>query len=189
MQRALGDYPAAAASVAQSLDMCRSLGNRLGEVGCLNNLGLLQCTTGDFPAAQATLVQALGLSRALGHPQGEAEAHNATGELRLGTRAWAEARAHFTQALAIATKIGTRPETARALAGVGCSYLREGQSGDAAGAPLGAALEIYRQLGLSAASHVEEMLREQVQGRWGSPELALTAGQRLAHDAVTFPPA
>jgi len=159
VQRALGDYPAAAASIAQSLDICRNLGNRLGEVGGLNNLGLLQRTTGDYLAAQATLAQALELSRALGHPQGEAEALNATGELRLETGAPAQARTHFGQALAIATQIGTRPETARALAGIGRSYLQEGQNGDSAGTPLGAALEIYRQLGSSAAGQIEKMLR------------------------------
>ena len=45
MQQQTADYPAAAASHRQALDLFRDLGNRLGQAEALNNLGELSIRT------------------------------------------------------------------------------------------------------------------------------------------------
>ena len=68
MQRLTGDYPAAAASQQQALELFRDLGDRLGQASALNELGIVQQLTGDYPAAAASHQQALELFRDLGEP-------------------------------------------------------------------------------------------------------------------------
>jgi tetratricopeptide (TPR) repeat protein len=76
--RLTGNYPAAAASLEQALDLCRALGDRPGEAGALYTPGAAQELTGDFLAAAANLRQALRLSRALGDRLGEANSSPAS---------------------------------------------------------------------------------------------------------------
>ena len=59
LQRLTGDYPAAAASHQQALELFRDLGDRAGQAHALNELGLVQQLTGDYPAAAASHQQAL----------------------------------------------------------------------------------------------------------------------------------
>jgi hypothetical protein len=71
-----------------------------------------------------------------------------------------QARDLHTQALAIARDIRAAPEEARALEGIGNSYLREGNPGQAA-APLRQALTIYQRIGAPATQRVQETLQNQ----------------------------
>ena len=88
----------------------------------------------------------------------EAVTLNCLGELSSRTADGHQARDHHIQALAIARELGTPPEEARALEGIGHSHLRDGNSAQAA-APLRDALAIYQRIGSPAARRVEETLR------------------------------
>jgi tetratricopeptide (TPR) repeat protein len=158
LQRQTGDYPAAAASQHESLDLFRRLGDRLGQAWALDELGLLQQQTGDHEAAAANLAQALQLHRELGSRHGESVALNSLGELSAATSAPGEARRYHSQALAIAREIGAPPQEARALAGIGRSLLAD-RPADAAG-HLREALEIYQRIGSPDAQGIRDTLGE-----------------------------
>jgi molybdopterin/thiamine biosynthesis adenylyltransferase len=68
-----------------------------------------------------------------------------------------QACGHHAQALAIARQLGTPPEQARALEGIGHSHLRDGHASEAT-ASLEQALAIYQRIGSPAARRVQETL-------------------------------
>ena len=82
---------------------------------------------------------------------------NSLGELASRTSATGQARDHHSQALAIACKIGTPLEEARALEGIGRSYLQDGLTREGT-IHLQQALTIYRRIGAPGAERVEEAL-------------------------------
>jgi hypothetical protein len=61
-----GNYPAAAATARQALDLFRSIGHQSGQATALNALGAVHKLTGDYPAAAASLEQALNMFGDLG---------------------------------------------------------------------------------------------------------------------------
>ena len=63
MQRETGDYPAAAATLAQALALYSDLGDGPGQACALMELGFLHVLTGDYPAAAASHQRALALAR------------------------------------------------------------------------------------------------------------------------------
>ena len=63
VQREMGDYPAAAASLARATAIYGDLGDRPGHAHALIELGFLDVLTGDYPAAAASYQQALTLAR------------------------------------------------------------------------------------------------------------------------------
>lgn len=73
LQRLTGDYPAAAASQQQALQLYRDLGHRKGEAAALSELGILHSEMRDYPAAASAYQQALGLFCDFGYRYGEAE--------------------------------------------------------------------------------------------------------------------
>ena len=83
-----GYWDQAAALHRAALETARQIGDRAGQAGALNQLGLLQEVTGDYPAAAASHRQALALFRGLGDRLGQARAIVNLGEvqrLTLGT--------------------------------------------------------------------------------------------------------
>ena len=68
-----------------------------------------------------------------------------------------QARDHHRQALGIARDIGAALEEARALEGIGHSYLQEGNPSHA-GAHLRDSLAVYQRIGSPHAHHVQETL-------------------------------
>jgi tetratricopeptide (TPR) repeat protein len=58
---ATGDYPSAAQVLEEALGIFRDLGDRLGQAGALNDLGIVRGLTDDYPAAARDLEQALSL--------------------------------------------------------------------------------------------------------------------------------
>lgn len=89
IQRLIGDYTAAGASLAQALELYRGLGSRLGEANALNYLGVIQRLTADLAQAAESFSGALGIYAQLGDLIGQANAlyylgvlQHATGELR-----------------------------------------------------------------------------------------------------------
>ena len=94
-----GDYPAAAASHPQALDLYRDLGDRPGKGEALINLGTVQRRTGDYPAAAATLQQAMAVHRDLGDPYKQAFTTDELGTLQRLTGDYPAAAASHRQAL------------------------------------------------------------------------------------------
>src|SRR5262249_22163136 len=91
------------------------------------------------------------------------------------------AHGQHTRALAIARDIGAAPEEARALEGIGNTYLREGNPAQAA-AHLQRALTIYQRMGAPAAQRVQETLQNhQLTSTTSQPQAA-------ASDTESDPP-
>ena len=77
--RARGHWQQAAAQYRTALRAARAAGDRTGEAGMLDELGLLQQLTGDYDDAIAALTQAIELFRELGDRSGQSHAVNHLG--------------------------------------------------------------------------------------------------------------
>ena len=76
---ARGHWDQSAGLHQAALAAARQAGDRAGQAGALNELGLLQRVTGDYPAAAASHQQALELYRGLGDRLGQASALDQSG--------------------------------------------------------------------------------------------------------------
>ncbi len=103
----------------QAATAARHLGDRLGEVNALTDLGVVRWLTGDYPGAVQVLDQALSLQRDLGDRLGEAEVLNHSGTVCLKSGDAEQALAHHQRALDLARAVGSPLEQARALDGAG----------------------------------------------------------------------
>jgi class 3 adenylate cyclase/tetratricopeptide (TPR) repeat protein len=157
-RRLTGGYAAAAADERQALDLFRRLGDRLGQAWALNELGLAQQMTGDYAAAAANVAEAIDVFRDLGSQQCLATGLNDLGEMSLRTSAIRQAREHHHEALGIARASGVPLQEARALEGIGRTFL--GQDAAEAAAHLRQALVIYEQIGVPGAQRVLDVLSE-----------------------------
>jgi tetratricopeptide (TPR) repeat protein/transcriptional regulator with XRE-family HTH domain len=106
LQRETGDYPAAAASLAQALAMYGDLGDGPGQVHVLTDLGFLRVLTGDYPAAAASCQQALALASKASDRLAEAVALNHLGLVQHLTGDYPAAAASQQQALALFGDLG-----------------------------------------------------------------------------------
>ncbi len=107
MQQLTGDYPAAAASHQQALQLSRDVGNRLGQAETLNSLGELSSRTAATRQARDQHAQALAIARDLGTPPDEARALEGIGRSHLQDGHASEGTACLRQALAIYQRIGS----------------------------------------------------------------------------------
>jgi tetratricopeptide (TPR) repeat protein/transcriptional regulator with XRE-family HTH domain len=157
-----GDHAPVGPLYSEALTLYQELEERAGLAHGLNYLGVAQRGAGDFAAAEQTQKEALALYRELNHRLGQTEALNNLGELLSGSDP-AAARAYHDQALAMASRMPALYEQARALEGIGNSYLHDRSLRDHADGydpePLRQALEIYRRLGARRAAQVEQTLR------------------------------
>jgi tetratricopeptide (TPR) repeat protein len=169
--RARGHWDQAAGQYQTALSAARRAGDRPGQAGALDELGLLQQLTGDYPAAEAGYERALALVREVGSPfdegdilcelgarHAQAVVLNSLGELSSRTSATEEARDHHGQALAIARDLGAPREEARALEGIGQSLLPDSPA--EAATWLRDALAIYRRIGAPGARRVLDTLSD-----------------------------
>jgi tetratricopeptide (TPR) repeat protein len=117
----------------------------------------VQQLTGDYPAAAASHQQALELNRDDGNRLGQAETLNCLGELSSRSAASRHARDHYAQALAITRELGTLPEEARALEGIGRSHLQDNHTSEGV-VHLRQALASYQRIAAPAARRVQETL-------------------------------
>ena len=106
VQQVTGDYPAAAASLQQSLKLCHALGYRLGQAEALNGLGELSSRTSASRRALHQHTEALAIARDLGVPLEEARALEGIGRSHLQDGDRGQAAAHLRQALTIYQRIG-----------------------------------------------------------------------------------
>ena len=100
--RARGHWDQAAGQYQTALSAARRAGDRPGQAGTLDELGLLQQLRGDYPAATATLAQAAAMYADLGDQTGQAHALNHLGLVHQDTGDYQAAAACHQQALALA---------------------------------------------------------------------------------------
>ena len=106
--RASGHWDQAAAQYQTALNAGHRAGDRPGQAGALDELGLLQQLTGDYAAATDNLTQAVALYAELGDQRGQAYALNHLGLVHQDTGDFQAATARHEQALALAREAGDR---------------------------------------------------------------------------------
>src|SRR5258708_40303139 len=104
----------------------------MGQAYVLNDMGLVHQETGDYASAAENHKRALAWFSELGNRLGQAEALNRLGELARRTSASGQSHGLHSQALGIARDISAAFEEARALEGLGRSYLQKGDRHQAA---------------------------------------------------------
>ena len=144
--RARGHWDQAAEQYQTALIAAREAGDRPGQAGVLDELGLLQQLASDYPAATATLAEAIGLFRDLGDLPGQAYALNHLGLVQVDTADYPAAAASHRQALALARDAGDRLAEAVSLIDVGMVQLLTGDY-QAATADYEQALSLVRSVG------------------------------------------
>jgi len=142
----LADYPAAAASHWQALELARDAGDQLAQAVSLIDLGLVQQMTGDYQAASASYEQALPLARRVGSAFDEADALCELGTVRRLTGDYPAAITCEHQALDLFHHLGDRLGQAWALDELGQVHQLTGDY-QAAAACLAEAIELFGDLG------------------------------------------
>lgn len=144
--RARGHWDDAASLYETAIAAAKEAGDRPGEAGALDELGLLGQLTGAYAAATASLTSAVALFRELGDLPGEAYARNHLGLVQRDTGDYAAAAANHRQALSLARAAGDRLAEAVSLTDLG---LIQQETGDYAAAIAGCeqALAIFVRLG------------------------------------------
>jgi tetratricopeptide (TPR) repeat protein/transcriptional regulator with XRE-family HTH domain len=146
LQRETGDYPAAAASLAQAIAIYGDAGYQPGQADALEQQGFLQVLTGDYPAAAASYQQALVLVRSAGDRSGQAWTTMGLGLLQQLTGEYPAATASQQQALALFGDLGDLHGQAYAFNSLG---VVQQETGDypAAAASQQQALALFRDIG------------------------------------------
>jgi len=126
-----GDYSGAAEALQEALDICRDIGDRLGQATALGFLGVVRRLTGDYPGAGNALGEALDISREIGDRGGEVETLNDMGALYRVRGDLEQANTYHRQALELAREIGSPWDEAEALAGLGRCALAAGRPTEA----------------------------------------------------------
>ena len=143
---ARGHWDQSAGLHQAALAAARQAGDRAGQAGALNELGILQRVTADYPAAAASHQQALELYRGLGDRLGQASAVNHLGTVQRLTGDFPAAAASHQQALALYRDLGHRVGQALAINSLGTVQMRAGDY-PAAAASYRQALDLFRDLG------------------------------------------
>ena len=144
--RARGHWDQAARQYRTALLAARQAGDRPGQAGALDELGLLQQLTGDYQAATVSLAEAIELFADLGDLPGQAYARNHLGLVLANTAEYPAAAANHRQALALARAAGDQLAEAVSLTDVGMVQLLTGDY-PAAAASLQQALLLFRRVG------------------------------------------
>ena len=144
--RARGHWDQAARQYRTALSAARQAGDRAGQAGALDELGLLQQLTGDYSAATASLAEATELFRDLGDLPGQAYARNHLGLVQADTADYPAAAANHQQALALARDAGDRLAEAVSLTDLGMVQLLTGDYPSAMGS-YQQALPLFRSIG------------------------------------------
>jgi len=180
VQREMGDYPAAAANLAQAMALYGDLGDGPGHAYALIELGFLEVLTGDYPAAAASHQQALALARSASDRLAEAAALNHLGLVQHLTGDYPAAAAGQQQALALFRDLGNLHGQAYALNDLG---VVQQEAGDypAAAASQQQALALFRDLGnLLGQAHALNDLGVVQQETGDYPAAAASHQQALA---------
>ncbi len=184
VQELTGEYPAAAASQVQALQLFRDLSDRRGQACALNQLSTVQRLTGDYAAATASLTQALQLFRDLGDRHGQAWALQQLGMVARRTGDYPAATASLTQGLRLFRDLSDRHGQAWALQQLGVLQQLTGDY-PAATASLTQALRLSRDLSdrrgqAWALNHLG--LVQQLTGDYPAATASLTQAMQLFRD-------
>jgi tetratricopeptide (TPR) repeat protein len=184
VQELTGEYPAAAASQAQALQLFRDLSDRRGQACALNQLSTVQRLTGDYAAATASLTQGLRLFRDLGDRRGQAWALTQLGMVQRRTGDYPAATASLTQGLRLFRDLGDRHGQAWALNQLGVVQQLTGDY-PAATASLTQALPLFRDQGdrqgqAWALNHLGVV--QQLTGDYPAATASLTQALQLFRD-------
>jgi tetratricopeptide (TPR) repeat protein len=142
-----GDYAAARALFAQSLDLYRDLGDGYGTADAQGNLGRTALRQGDYATARAFLEAALALHAEHGHTLGVANVQFTLGVLALRQGDYDAARARFATSLTLNRELGNTEGIANALEELATVLGEQGDDGRQAGPLLEESLALYRELG------------------------------------------
>jgi tetratricopeptide (TPR) repeat protein len=107
VQRLTGDYQSARASLAEALNLSRSLGDRLGEAEALNDMGELSLGSSSPAEAISYHQEALAVATAIASPLEEARAFEGIGQCQIRIGESGDYAASLQQALAVYQKIGS----------------------------------------------------------------------------------
>jgi tetratricopeptide (TPR) repeat protein/transcriptional regulator with XRE-family HTH domain len=146
LQGEMGDYPAAAATLAQAVALYGDAGELPGQAHALNQLGFVRLVTGDYPAATADHEQALALAHSTGDRLAEAAALIHLGLVQQLTADYPAATASLRRALPLCRDLGNLQGQAYAINFLG---VVQQETGDypAAAASQQQALALFRDLG------------------------------------------
>ncbi len=144
--RSRGYWDQAADQYRTALAAARQAGDRSGQAGLLDELGLLQQLTSDYPAATATLAEAIELFGDLGDLPSQAHALNHLGLVQIDIADYPAAAASHRQALALARDSGDQLAEAVSLIDLGLVQWLTGAY-EAALASYDEALPLTRRLG------------------------------------------
>jgi tetratricopeptide (TPR) repeat protein/transcriptional regulator with XRE-family HTH domain len=131
-----------------ALRSAQHLGDRPGQAGALNNLGIVRERTGDYPGAARDLEEALGICRDLSDRRGQAGALTFLGIVRRVTGDYPGAARDLEEALDICGDIGYRGGEVEALNEAGALH-RVGGDLRRAGSCHQQALDLAGQIGSS----------------------------------------
>jgi tetratricopeptide (TPR) repeat protein/transcriptional regulator with XRE-family HTH domain len=144
--RARGHWDQASDQYQTALAAAIQAGDRPGEAGALDELGLLHEITGNYPAASTRLVRAVALYRELEDLPGQVYALNHLGLVQTDVADYPAAEASHRQALALARSTGDRLAEGVSLTDLGQVQQRTGDYA-AAVANHERALTMFRSLG------------------------------------------
>ncbi len=114
-----GENDGAEEVYAESLAICREIGDRQGEANVLDALGEVRLQWGEYAAAEEAYEASLAICREIGYRQGEANALLGLGHVRRMRGEYAVAEEAYEASLAICREIGYRQGEANVLLGLG----------------------------------------------------------------------
>ena len=141
-----GDYPAAAARLADTAALYADMGDLPDQAYAVTYLGFVQRLTGDCQAAIANYQQALALARQAGDRSAEAEALSSLGEVQHVTGDYLTATENQQLALKLYSETEDRHGQALALNALGMIWQETGDYPQSA-ASQQQALELFRGMG------------------------------------------
>jgi DNA-binding SARP family transcriptional activator len=157
VERQLGLLGQAEGHLRQALALSRRTSDRIGEAEALTRLGVVEQDLGGNQQAVEHHQQAAALFRHGCAPRGEAEALNGLGEALFAMHRPKDALPQHAAALELTERAGGLNERARAHHGLARAYQAAG-SQDQARCHLGAAMNIYSQLGAPEAEQLRGQL-------------------------------
>ncbi|MDG6101377.1 tetratricopeptide repeat protein [Dactylosporangium aurantiacum] len=179
-RHSMGDHRQAAEHLARALTLCRRAQWTRGEIGTLNNLGLLCCYSGRLGEAERYLRRVLELADQIGTEEGVAAALTNLGLVYLQTGRLRRAVEQYTLTLAWLRRAGGRGTRAMALVGLGSALAGMGQVETAMG-HLNEALALHRAAGSLHGEATALVNIADVQNQAGQHHAALdTAAKALA---------
>jgi tetratricopeptide (TPR) repeat protein len=152
----------------EALDIFRRFGDRRGEAGALNNLGIVLRQTGDHASTSQHLERALGIFRDIGDGPGIMEALCEVGALHLACGDPGPARDCYQEAMALSRQAANPRYEASALAGSARCALAQGGTATAANG-LRQALVIFQRIGAPEADNIKAEL-DNLGSAWPPPD-------------------